>query len=601
MFGGSKKCGACTKSIYPNDPSLSMGDKVYHKSCSKCSTCKGQLTIKNFATSGDRLLCKTHFMNEFHESGGVYGGDERFKQNQSRSNSTASNSSTASPKVGEAPTPSTENEKTTVSPKEIKFSPTQVEKTAPKAEKQKISSGSSVADLIKKTNRTSVTSGSGSAPSSQPRRRKTRSFGGGGKKCGACGKTIYANDGELSMGDLIYHKTCSKCETCKKQLTITNFATSGNRLLCKTHFMEEFSVSGGQYGGGERFKQKSGSQSSVCAPCEPEASANKVAEAEKAAAEEAAAKVAAEKVAAEKVAAEKAAAEKAAAEKASAEQAAAEKAAAEQAAAEKAAAEQAAAEKAAAEQAAAEKAAAEQAATEKAAAEQAAAEKAVAEKAVAEKVAAEKAAAEKAAVEKASTEQAAAEKAAAEQAAAEKAAAEQAAAEKAVAEKTAAEKAAAEQVAAEKAAAEQAAAEKATAEEAMAKKAVKKVKPPLPPSTAKAKGSKPPLPPAGVKPKVSKPRMSRFGGGSKKCGACGKTIYPNDPQLSIGDKLYHKSCAKCEVCRGQLTISNFSTSGNRLLCKTHFMEEFSQSGGTYGGDERFKKASSRSSSNASNQ
>ena len=516
MFGGSKKCGACTKSIYPNDPSLSMGDKVYHKSCSKCSTCKGQLTIKNFATSGDRLLCKTHFMNEFHESGGVYGGDERFKQNQSRSNSTASNSSTASPKVGEAPTPSTENEKTTVSPKEIKFSPTQVEKTAPKAEKQKISSGSSVADLIKKTNRTSVTSGSGSAPSSQPRRRKTRSFGGGGKKCGACGKTIYANDGELSMGDLIYHKTCSKCETCKKQLTITNFATSGNRLLCKTHFMEEFSVSGGQYGGGERFKQKSGSQSSVCAPCEPEASANKVAEAEKAAAEEAAAKVAAEKVAAEKVAAEKAAAEKAAAEKASAEQAAAEKAAA-------------------------------------------------------------------------------------EQAAAEKAAAEQAAAEKAVAEKTAAEKAAAEQVAAEKAAAEQAAAEKATAEEAMAKKAVKKVKPPLPPCTAKAKGSKPPLSPAGVKPKVSKPRMSRFGGGSKKCGACGKTIYPNDPQLSIGDKLYHKSCAKCEVCRGQLTISNFSTSGNRLLCKTHFMEEFSQSGGTYGGDERFKKASSRSSSNASNQ
>ena len=37
------------------------------------------------------------------------------------------------------------------------------------------------------------------------------------------------------------------------------------------------------------LSKKSGSQSSVCAPCEPEASANKVAEAEKAAAEEAAA------------------------------------------------------------------------------------------------------------------------------------------------------------------------------------------------------------------------------------------------------------------------------------------------------------------------
>ena len=58
----SKKCGACSKTIYPNDPKLSMGDHTYHKSCSKCDVCKGQLNIKNFATSGGRLPCKTHFM-----------------------------------------------------------------------------------------------------------------------------------------------------------------------------------------------------------------------------------------------------------------------------------------------------------------------------------------------------------------------------------------------------------------------------------------------------------------------------------------------------------------------------------------------------------
>ena len=44
-------------------------------------------------------------------------------------------------------------------------------------------------------------------------------------------------------------------------------------------------------------------------------------------------------------------------------------------------------------------------------------------------------------------------------------------------------------------------------------------------------------------------------------------------------------------CGGQLNIKNFATSGNRLLCKTHFMEEFHSSGGTYGGDDKFKHAS----------
>ena len=52
---------------------------------------------------------------------------------------------------------------------------------------------------------------------------------------------------------------------------------------------------------------------------------------------------------------------------------------------------------------------------------------------------------------------------------------------------------------------------------------------------------------------------------SKKCGACKKTIYPNDPKLSMGDHTYHKSCSKCEVCGGQLNIKNFATSGGRLV------------------------------------
>ena len=82
--------------------------------------------------------------------------------------------------------------------------------------------------------------------------------------------------------------------------------------------------------------------------------------------------------------------------------------------------------------------------------------------------------------------------------------------------------------------------------------------------------------------------------GSKKCGKCTKSIYYNDPQLAIGGKHYHKSCARCEVCNGYLSIKNYSTSGDRLLCKTHFKEEFSSGGGKYAGDEKFKQSGSRS-------
>jgi cysteine and glycine-rich protein len=84
-----------------------------------------------------------------------------------------------------------------------------------------------------------------------------------------------------------------------------------------------------------------------------------------------------------------------------------------------------------------------------------------------------------------------------------------------------------------------------------------------------------------------------FGGASKKCGKCNKSIYHNDPQLALGGKSYHKSCARCATCNGYLSIKNFSTSGDRLLCKTHFKEEFSQTGGVYAGDDKFKQSGSR--------
>ena len=76
MFGGSsaKRCPKCNLRIYPTDAKLAMGDAVYHKTCSKCEVCKGQLTIKNFATSGDKACFAEHFMEEFASSGDLMEG-----------------------------------------------------------------------------------------------------------------------------------------------------------------------------------------------------------------------------------------------------------------------------------------------------------------------------------------------------------------------------------------------------------------------------------------------------------------------------------------------------------------------------------------------
>ena len=94
--------------------------------------------------------------------------------------------------------------------------------------------------------------------------------------------------------------------------------------------------------------------------------------------------------------------------------------------------------------------------------------------------------------------------------------------------------------------------------------------------------------------------MAKFGGGkfggvsvANKCGVCGTTVYPNDPQITVDGKKYLKSCFKCAEprCGKQLTISNYATSGNELLCKTHFMERFRREG-QYAGGEQYTKQTS---------
>ena len=69
------------------------------------------------------------------------------------------------------------------------------------------------------------------------------------------------------------------------------------------------------------------------------------------------------------------------------------------------------------------------------------------------------------------------------------------------------------------------------------------------------------------------------------CKSCNKTVYPFDPQLNLGQHKYHKTCAKCEDCHCQLTLSNYTSApdGSSLLCSLHMKIRFRQEGQYRGG------------------
>lgn len=64
-----------------------------------------------------------------------------------------------------------------------------------------------------------------------------------------------------------------------------------------------------------------------------------------------------------------------------------------------------------------------------------------------------------------------------------------------------------------------------------------------------------------------------------KCGGCGKTIYPRDPQFSVGGNLYHSSCCKCDQCGMTLSALTVQTDSNKKpLCKPHWQERMRTEG-----------------------
>ncbi|KAK8587978.1 hypothetical protein V6N13_086936 [Hibiscus sabdariffa] len=66
--GTLDKCKACDKTVYVVDM-MTLEGVPYHKTCFKCTHCKGKLEMTTYSSMDGVLYCKPHFEQLFKESG----------------------------------------------------------------------------------------------------------------------------------------------------------------------------------------------------------------------------------------------------------------------------------------------------------------------------------------------------------------------------------------------------------------------------------------------------------------------------------------------------------------------------------------------------
>merc|ERR1712121_26141 len=79
---------------------------------------------------------------------------------------------------------------------------------------------------------------------------------GGGKKCGRCEKTVYANEEIIAAGYSWHKRGCFTCKDCNKSLDSNTVAErkqeggAGGEIFCRGCYGRSFGPKGFGYGGG---------------------------------------------------------------------------------------------------------------------------------------------------------------------------------------------------------------------------------------------------------------------------------------------------------------------------------------------------------------
>ncbi|XP_060597889.1 cysteine and glycine-rich protein 1-like [Ruditapes philippinarum] len=75
---------------------------------------------------------------------------------------------------------------------------------------------------------------------------------GGGKKCGRCDKSVYANEEIIAAGTSFHKRGCFTCRDCNKSLDSKTVAErkENNEIYCKACYGRSFGPKGYGYGGG---------------------------------------------------------------------------------------------------------------------------------------------------------------------------------------------------------------------------------------------------------------------------------------------------------------------------------------------------------------
>ncbi|KAA3469341.1 hypothetical protein CXB51_019649 [Gossypium anomalum] len=79
--GTLDKCKACDKTVHVVDM-LTLEGVPYHKTCFKCSHCKGNLVMSTYSSMDGVLYCKPHFEQLFKESGNFSKNFQTSKERQ---------------------------------------------------------------------------------------------------------------------------------------------------------------------------------------------------------------------------------------------------------------------------------------------------------------------------------------------------------------------------------------------------------------------------------------------------------------------------------------------------------------------------------------